>query len=65
METLLGGCCGRNTNYDLNRRESRNYNKFQSTMIVEYDRTNEEHEHNLALLYKKAFKTMELKSNPH
>ena len=34
-------------------------------MIKEYDINNEEHEHNLGLLYKKAFKTMELKSNQH
>jgi|688.fasta_scaffold2171061_1 hypothetical protein len=51
-------CCVRS--YDVNKRENKFYNKFKSNMVKEYESENAEHEYNLALLFKKAFKTSEV-----
>ena len=51
-------CCVRS--YDVNKRENKFYNKFKSNMVQDYELGNAEHEYNLALLFKKAFKTSEV-----
>lgn len=47
-ESLVGMCCGPKVNInDLYCRELSLYNAFKSSMIVQYDQNNQEHENNL------------------
>ena len=60
-EKLCACCCASRLDLDLNKREARYYNKFKE-LVVDYDKENPEHEFHVKLLYQKAFKTEEVKS---
>jgi len=53
FETAFGPCCV--VDHDLNKRESKYYNKFMKTMVGDYDKDNTEHERILQEFYAKVF----------